>query len=367
MGVGPGGIGVGRSGMSTGGGRRIAGSVGAAAPARQRRSRGPMIGLARRDRPSITPPSRPGRRRPPIRRTDAEDRVRAVLEPNERIVWVGQPHVDAAVPEGSSGPALRLLLSLGVTGAVAYVAVRALGSEGPLDPGVLLESRPFVLWALVAVVLLPLGLRAVGLDGRSRLRRYFEGLAYGITDRRVLVLDGNDVLAFTADTLSSPTVVPRAHGYADVIFAHNRETGDGGRDPVRRERARVGFKSIPDAERLRSTLEAWVEAHRRRVADEVGDFVASGASSRPAEGSFASGTASVRHPESGLTVHYPEAWGRVGPSQEEALRQRPFSTPRRGCHRPRRPGGTSSGSRARAAAPSRSRSSKPRRSRTSTA
>ena len=61
---------------------------------------------------------------------------------------------------------------------------------------------------------------------------------------------------------------------ADVIFAVGY-SDRGGRDLVARERRKVGFKALPDAEDVKRRIEEWIDSELRRAAEEVAEFVES--------------------------------------------------------------------------------------------
>lgn len=195
--------------------------------------------------------------------------------------------------------------------ALAVVQSRPSGAGVLETLEVVLAQSPMLPMILGVMLLLPFVLRIVKLDGRSRYRRYFERSTYAITDRRVLVIEKDDVQSFEPQTLDRPRLVERAPGYGDVLFARQRLSTDSdgrpSRDPVARERAKVGFKALPDAEAVLARLERWIAGELEESAAEVSDFVA--ARQQPAEGlARRDGTATLRQPAVGLSIDHPEEW-----------------------------------------------------------
>ena len=252
---------------------------------------------------------------------DSEAVVRSVLESGEKILWHGRPNVDAAVPKGGGGVARFAITLLAFGGGLYFVAER-LGMGGVSDLLALLSEQPGAGVAIGFVLLFPILLRLFKLDGPSRLRRHFENQVYAVTDRRVLVIEKNDVQAFSGDELDRPIVRPRSGAYGDVVFANRKRSsgssGSGG-DPVQRERRTVGFKALSKPEEMRAYLESWIAGELQESAEEVADFVASQRDPDPVGFSSPTGTASVRHRPTGLVLEYPEAW-----SAQVRKKKKPF-------------------------------------------
>jgi hypothetical protein len=246
-----------------------------------------------------------------VRRSDPKEVVRGELKPGEQVVWCGQPDVDAAMAGYGGGLPMGFLIVFG--GVVALVIVQSRPSGAGLVETLqaVLALNPMLPVILGVMLLAPFALRIVKLDGRSRYRRYFERSTYAITDQRVLVIEKDDVQAFEADSLDQPRLVERTAGYGDVLFARQRLSTDSDgrptRDPVARERAKVGFKALPDAEAVLARLERWIAGELEESAAEVSDFVA--ARQHPADVlARRDGTATLRQPTTGLSIDHPEEW-----------------------------------------------------------
>lgn len=241
------------------------------------------------------------------------------VDRDERVLWAGAPDVDAAMaafPRGLSPVAGAAILLGG-----GWFAARSVGV--PLLDGLrmLWAQQPMALIVTGGIFMLPLILRVVKLDNRSRYRRHFENLTYAVTDRRLLVIEKDDVLGFEPEELNRPTVVARSEGFDDVIFAtlpHHTSGDRKPRDPVHLERRKVGFKAIPDAEATRAFLERWIASELAETAASVAGFMETAASAAglvetsadaaAAPALAGAGTRTVRGTEAGLTISCPDAW-----------------------------------------------------------
>jgi len=247
-----------------------------------------------------------------VQTRNPEHVVQSVLEPGERIIWCGRPNVEAAV--GGSRRGRGPFVTIGILALVAGVGVYQAGEIGIAPADLIDELRnrvPGFFYIMGGMVLLPIVLRALKLDGRSRVRRHFENLTYGVTDQRVLVIEKDMVLAFAGDELDRPRVVDRQNGYGDVIFARQRTssgTTSRNQDPVSRVRQSVGFKALPNPEEVRDRLIEWIAGELQEAADEVSDFLEAQYDESPSSFATPSGVATLRHPETGMTIDYPDTW-----------------------------------------------------------
>jgi hypothetical protein len=109
-----------------------------------------------------------------------------------------------------------------------------------------------------------LTIRILWLDDHSRLERYFRSLTYAITDRRLLILERDQVSAtYPPGQAHEPIIRQRAPGYSDVIFDEQSVRANDLRivqDPVYGERRRVGFKALPNAEEIQQRVVQLLES-----------------------------------------------------------------------------------------------------------
>jgi hypothetical protein len=237
-----------------------------------------------------------------------------VLEPGERIIWSGRPDVSAMV-EGVSTKRFALpgpLVVLATTVAAAWFIARRQG----LDVGALLEALTrdgawVYALAVVVIMLLPLILRMAGVDlsGAKPYRKWARSLTYGITDRRLLILEDERIgWECEPDDLGPIRLRDRTPTRGDLVFKEG--SGGGEKQTVySRDRQGIGFKALPDPERLKEVVERWRDAHRTGAERQVASFLDEvvGWSAQPEEGTE-SPDRRVENPRYGLAVTFPEAW-----------------------------------------------------------
>jgi hypothetical protein len=210
----------------------------------------------------------------------AEQLVSEVLESDERLLWSGRPKVEAVMTQQAQARRRSTAIAL----ACMAIAVLWLAPDYVYEGlPVLLEEEPKLRFALAAPFVLIGLVYAFGLDNQTRLRRYFESLSYGLTNKRLLILEGQRLTAYSPEQILSPRIRERSNGYADVIVDElpdpDTDTGRS-RDPVRRERRRIGFKVQPHAAQLAARIESWIGEYLHDAARSVGDFVQAAAAER---------------------------------------------------------------------------------------
>lgn len=246
-----------------------------------------------------------------MRTRDPKDMVRDVLEAGEELLWYGSPHIEAGAEGRRRGGAAGFFVVLAGVLGLTYYQTQQLGVPVLETIRMILDANPMALYGAGGVMAFVIAARFLGFDGQSRLKRHFAGHAYGLTDRRVIVIEGKAVTTFAGGELDRPIVVERANGYDDVIFGRRRiKTGGDSqtRDAVQLERRTIGFKAIPNAEEMRVRLVEWIAGEIAESAESVTDFIESQADSEPIGFAAQLGTNTVRHADSGLTIEYPEEW-----------------------------------------------------------
>lgn len=249
--------------------------------------------------------------------------VSKVLEPGESLVWSARPDVEVLC-EYSAGSQSLL--------------ARLFGPQRGQSPGghlVLIAGlviAELVLWprrdALPVLAIVPgigallLALVLVGASLRRRsIRRWAERLTYAITDRRVLVLEGDVVTdAYTPEKWPGSRRVDRGPRHADLLFETITSAGERWKrapDPSRvpkvydgmlhYERSRKAFKALPDADVVQGRLQDWSEAHRRETERAFRQYVES-SDSELAEPEPPAGARRITNARIGLTVSLPDTW-----------------------------------------------------------
>jgi len=233
------------------------------------------------------------------------------VAPDERLLWSGRPDMAAL---GDLRARRRGLSRFVTIPAFILLAVWILQAQSGIDifsalVG-LLHEEPAILIAIAIPLALPFAIRGLKLDRGSRLQRYFSGLHYGITDSRLLILDGTDLTSYTPERMQRPRLRERTPGCADVIFDERPLPlgGDQGRarDPILLERSQVGFKGQRDAEALLNTVERWLDWQMAKATDQFAEF----GTRRADAGPDASTTEvlKIENADTGLEMQIPSAW-----------------------------------------------------------
>ena len=242
---------------------------------------------------------------------NAENVVSRVLEPGEKSLWAGRPHVDPAMEHRSQVRRRNKLIIL----PVAALAIFWITDSLPVSsPSAIMENLPFepkFLWVIAAPFLLIIAARLFKVDDTSRLDRYLRSLTYAITDRRLLILEGDKIYSeYTPEKARKPFLRDRAPGYSDVIFddrsTRSQLDNTESRDPVYRERRRVGFKALPDAKEVQQRIIDWIKGYQEEAAQEVADFVEAAPSRQRSE--RLQGAQHIENRVIGLELDAPEEW-----------------------------------------------------------
>lgn len=197
-----------------------------------------------------------------------ESVVSQVIDAAERVLWVGQPDFAAMISHRRRWLWLRLALAPIVLGFTAWFAARmapaGVSDSARLDD--LLQPR-----FLVPLTVLLLVIPAFALFTERRFQHWVRSLTYAITDRRLLIIEGERIVDdYAPEQIAQVVVVPRGRHHSDVIFGARRlEGGRRTRDPVMRERLRVGFKALPDAAAVEAMIESWLAQHLRAAEHET--------------------------------------------------------------------------------------------------
>jgi hypothetical protein len=229
----------------------------------------------------------------------AESVVSQVLEPGEELLWTGRPELEQPVPRGSRYRKVIAVATIAAVPIFAYwylpdtFGFRELLQE--VDAGTTaMVIGGFTLFAFL-LIFLP--------GPAARLQRYMQSLNYAITNRRLLILEGDKVTdAYPPERLFRPRIRERAPGFADVVFGEQRR--DATRDVVVRERAEVAFKGLRNARDVMERIDNWLADHLRKAEAEVAEFL----NRRPAGQDSSRGGRRIENRKIGLKLDTPEAW-----------------------------------------------------------
>jgi hypothetical protein len=258
----------------------------------------------------------------------ATEVVTSHLEPGEKILWSGRPNVELALGHDRQRSRQRALLNtvvmVGILAFMMYQLRETLGVENLQEIlDVLLEaSLLFVAVPTVVVVAIIILSRVFKLRDRSRLHRYFNSLSYGMTNRRLLIVEGDQVThEFGPDDLGTLYVNRRTGDCNDLILGVNSRRSS--RTQVINkwywERSHHGFKAIPNIDGMKRRIEGWIRAHRERAGEQVADFIEDSATS--GHGISCASTRRIENDQWGLKVNVPEEW-----QVKTRKRRKPYGT-----------------------------------------
>lgn len=211
----------------------------------------------------------------------AEQQIDRIKDSRERRLWAGRPNADAMKKGTGHGASRTNWIMLIVGGAIIAAVGSAAYKGGQLGVSGLTESFNWPLVGIVAFTLFTIGRHF--LKNRSDVENWAEGLTYGITDRRLLVLrDGVIEREYSISEVNQPVLVDRqnAPGYSDIIWgqtAPEMQSGNRGHKRTARqtEELRVGFKALSDGEAVMEKTGAWRTAHLQESAEKAEAFVSS--------------------------------------------------------------------------------------------
>lgn len=173
----------------------------------------------------------------------------------------------------------------------------------------LLDSKAvYPIAAFVGIAIVMQVIRRKGWDNRSRFERWIRAQSYGLTNRRLLVLTGDEIEdELGPDDFAEPRVRDRGNGYADLEL--KEQSGDTGRrtTALERERLKVVFRAIPDAEHVKQKIEDWRRHFRLREEEDAKAFL-DGPAMPSQRTATASGVRTLRNDRFGVTLSLPDAW-----------------------------------------------------------
>jgi hypothetical protein len=245
--------------------------------------------------------------------------IAGLVEPGERMLWAGHPDREAMLGRQARRFWLRMALTPVLLAGMAWLAVRALpvGAFESVPLEIFLESR-----VLVPLVIVLVGIPVLSGVLRKRFERYVGSLTYAMTDRRLLVVEGDEVVdQYRPEQLGRVHVRRRSRGFDDVNFGRRSSTRAGtrvSRDAVQREREYVGFKALADADAMQAAIEKWVASHQSRAESASAGFLeaVTDSADRPEiersdvdrTDHAAGGACRITHNALGLRIEFPESW-----------------------------------------------------------
>ena len=266
----------------------------------------------------------------------AEQVVRQILEPGEKVEWTGRPHLETLQLPAKRYKKRRLLtrlLAIPIYLVAIYFGLKfllsRLGFENLQqvdelkqfleDEGLMERLVPAAIGlgvVILIIIVLLVGSKHFKLGRADMHAKWARSLTYAITNRRLLILEGENIaFQFQPENLSEVRIRERTPGYADVIVREldedrqvlgKKRVGRELRPTHRSNHSYIGFKALPNAEAIKSRIENWVEAHTASAAKEVEDFVRDTRPTRRRD--QPRGSVEVVNQQFGLRLHVPEEW-----------------------------------------------------------
>lgn len=229
----------------------------------------------------------------------AQISIAKFLEPGEQVVWTGRPQVEIAVAgHRRYGPLVKFA---GI--ALMLILIYWLVPESRKLTAQLQAVETETLLAIVGIFVVVTILTTFG--PAMQLKRYFRRLSYAITDRRLLILEGDRIAdSYTPERVSTPVLKERRGGREDVVFGRRSSTTEGRRSVVNREREEVGFKALSNAREVEAMIEKWLEGSLRKAEEEVAVDIATPSS----ESEVSSNLRRLENRKAGLALEVPAAW-----------------------------------------------------------
>ena len=239
--------------------------------------------------------------------------VNLVLNKNEKIIWSGQPDLQAVANTAYPGKRLLWLhkyISLGLVAWIAYTLWNQWQNQGGTYD-----------WRLLLVVgITALGFFFSSIHSNSQLMRWMEQLSYVITNKRVLILRKGAVEnEYSQSDVMQASLIPRkgAPGFSDVIWAKKvgstSHHNGGFPRPLKQEKLLTGFKALADSEGVMQILDDWIAEQKTTTHLEDTAFVNSKITGNEKEKGVNENTESARtekltSPVYGFSIEFPATW-----------------------------------------------------------
>lgn len=246
-----------------------------------------------------------------------KDIVSRVISPEETLLWSGRPNSALMIRKQTRGTGERSLARIWVILAMGAGLTYWFVRENPGIPlpgsaqqvNELLSGKAAIpLLVLVAIFIASRFLRKKNWDVEGSYKRWAESLTYGITDRRLLILENGDIATeLGPEDFGEPRIRDRANGHADVEFKELSSSSGARENSYSRDRRRLAFKALQNAEQVKRLVDDWRRKLREREEHAVKEFLDAGGHTG-AQHRVATGVRVIHNDKYGLSVSVPDSW-----------------------------------------------------------
>lgn len=238
--------------------------------------------------------------------------IEHILKNNEKILWSGQPDLQAIKQTRYSGGGFinKIIVIVFIAG---FIWVMSSGEmTWYTDPAMIW------IWVMVAASVLWIIYKRLYFD-KKKLMQWAKSLAYVITDKRILILrDGKIEQAPDLGGVVQPQLMPRkgSSGFDDLIWekrAIEVRTSSGNVryvSPLEREQAETGFKALPDATAVKEILDNWIKQQQLIIQNQDSDSISQSQTTTSAntDNSTISKFDEYVSPCHGFSMGFPASW-----------------------------------------------------------
>ncbi len=237
--------------------------------------------------------------------------IEHILNKNEKILWSGQPDLQAIKQTRYSGGGFinKLIAIVFIAGFIWVMNTgEAVWHTGPVMIWVWVIAAATTLWTIYKRLFL----------NKIKLMKWAKPQTYVITDQRILILRGGDIdqAPDLSDVLQTQLISRKGSlGCSDLIWekrAINIGSGDHARyvSPLEREQAEDGFKALPDAMAVKKILDKWIKQQQLIVQNQDSESI--NQSQTTTSGNPGNSTVSKFNeyvsPRYGFSMGFPSSW-----------------------------------------------------------
>lgn len=237
--------------------------------------------------------------------------IEHLLDSNEKVIWSGQPDLQAMTKTAHRGKHKPWMLQLVAVLLIVWVVYKYLNPTGDGSP---------MGWMALVVGGSAVGMYFMSVNLGKSLIRWARPLAYAITDKRVLIFrNGAIEKAFTQGDVQQVILIPRkgVEGFSDIVWEKEawKASGKSGAypSPLKQEQLETGFKALADGEVVKRILDTWVKQQASVTQQQDDEFIdkkrADSFIEEATDGvANVSGAINYLSPVYGFSLEFPDSW-----------------------------------------------------------